>query len=225
MKFKELQPYRVWYQYLQTCLNDKVLSKKVDKEYYKNWNLNLIKTTKFDKWFKTHQHLFVSKDKAKVVDKKTNNESILLEIPQFYPISKIQKELPQILKGKIIGTRLTHNLRNINTPALDSFHYAWKFKKKYPKKKLVDIWKLCDDKITKRQNTIVGKISIKKLVEQGKLRQRKQQGNPYSAQTGKSGKGIKPQNKSIMISRNILKAQKILQNVCIGQFPGQYSDH
>ena len=225
MKFKELQPYRVWYQYLQTCLNDKVLSKKVDKEYYKNWNLNLVKTTKFDKWFKTHQHLFVSKDKAKVVDKKTNNESILLEIPQFYPISKIQKELPQILKGKIIGTRLTHNLRNINTPALDSFHYAWKFKKKYPKKKLVDIWKLCDDKITKRQNTIVGKISIKKLVEQGKLRQRKQQGNPYSAQTGKSGKGIKPQNKSIMISRNILKAQKILQNVCIGQFPGQYSDH
>ena len=225
MKFKELQPYRVWYQYLQTCLNDKVLSKKVDKEYYKNWNLNLVKTTKFDKWFKTHQHLFVSKDKVKIVNKKTNDESILLEIPQFYPISKIQKELPQILKGKIVETQLTHNLRNINTPALDSFHYAWQFKKKYPKKKLVDIWKLCDDKITKRQNKFVGKISIQKLVKQGKLRQRKQQGNPYSAQTGKSMKLIKPQNKSIMISRNILKAQKILQNVCIGQFPGHYSDH
>ena len=34
MNFKELQPYRVWYQYLQTCLNDKVLNKKIDKEYY-----------------------------------------------------------------------------------------------------------------------------------------------------------------------------------------------
>ena len=119
MNFKEVQPYRVWYQYLQTCLNDKVLSKKIDREYYKNWNLNLIKTTKFDKWFKSHQHLFVSKDKARVVSKKTNNESILIEIPQFYSISKIQKELPKILKGKIIETKLTHNLRNINTPALD----------------------------------------------------------------------------------------------------------
>jgi hypothetical protein len=225
MKFKELQPYRVWYQYLQTCLNNKVLSKKVDKEYYKNWNLNLIKTTKFDKWFKTHQHLFVSKDKAKIVNKKTNDEAILLEIPKLYPISKIQKELPQILKGKIIETRLTHNLRNINTPALDSFHYAYKFRKKYPNKKLEDIWELCDDLIKKRQNKFVGKISIKKLVEQGKLRQRKQQGWGREPQTGKSGKLIKPKNKAIMISRNILKTQKILQNVCIGQFPGQYSDH
>ena len=219
MKFKELQPYRVWYQYLQTCLNDKVLSKKVDKEYYKNWNLNLVKTTKFDKWFKSHQHLFVAKGKAKIVNKKTNDESILLEIPQFYPISKIQKELPQILKGKIVETQLTHNLRNINTPALDSFHYAWKFKKKYPKKKLEDIWKLCDDLINKRQS------KVKTLVAKGKLRQRQQQGYGREAQTGKSMKLVKSKNKAIMISRNILKAQKILQNVCIGQFPGHYSDH
>ena len=159
MNFKEVQPYRVWYQYLQTCLNDKVLSKKIDKEYYKNWNLNLVKTTKFDKWFKSHQHLFVSKGKARVVSKKTNDESILIEIPQFYPISKIQKELPQILKGKIIETKLTHNTRNINTPALDSFLYAYNFRKKYPKKKLEDIWKLCDDLINKRQ------IKVKTLVE------------------------------------------------------------
>jgi len=219
MKFKELQPYRVWYQYLQTCLNDKVLSKKVDKEYYKNWNLNLVKTIKFDKWFKSHQHLFVAKGKAKIVNKKTNDESILLEIPQFYPISKIQKELPQILKGKIVETKLTHNLRNINTPALDSFHYAWKFKKKYSKKKLEDIWKLCDDLINKRQS------KVKTLVAKGKLRQRQQQGYGREAQTGKSMKLVKSKNKAIMISRNILKAQKILQNVCIGQFPGHYSDH
>ena len=211
MNFKEVQPYRVWYQYLQTCLNDKVLNKKIDKEYYKNWNLNLVKTTKFDKWFKSHQHLFVSKGKARVVSKKTNNESILIEIPQFYPISKIQKELPQILKGKIIETKLTHNTRNINTPALDSFLYAYNFRKKYPKKKLEDIWELCDEFINERQK------KIKTLVEKGKLRARKQQG---------VGSGIKQKkNKPIMISRKILKATRILENVCKGQFPGQYSDH
>ena len=64
-------------------------SKKIDKEYYKNWNLNLVKTTKFDKWFKSNQHLFVSKGKARIVSRKTNDESILIEIPQFYSISKI----------------------------------------------------------------------------------------------------------------------------------------
>ena len=211
MNFKEVQPYRVWYQYLQTCLNDKVLSKKIDKEYYKNWNLNLIKTTKFDKWFKSHQHLFVSKGKARIVNKKTNDESILLEIPQFYPIAKIQKELPQLLKGKIVETKLTHNTRNINTPALDSFLYAYNFRKKYPKKKLEDIWELCDEFINERQK------KIKTLVEKGKLSARKQQG---------IGRGIKQKkNKPIMISRNILKATRILENVCKGQFPGQYSDH
>ena len=211
MNFKEVQPYRVWYQYLQTCLNDKVLSKKIDREYYKNWNLNLVKTTKFDKWFKSHQQLFISKGKAKVVSKKTNDESILIEIPQFYPISKIQKELPKILKGKIIETKLTHNTRNINTPALDSFLYAYNFRKKYPKKKLEDIWELCDEFINERQK------KIKTLVEKGKLRARKQQG---------VGSGIKQKkNKPIMISRNILKATRILENVCKGQFPGQYSDH
>ena len=96
---------------------------------------------------------------------------------------------------------------------------------KYPKKKLVDIWKLCDDKITKRQNEFVGKISIQKLVEQGKLRRRKLQGIGSSNKKYglKSGKFQKLQNKSVMISKNILKATKILENVCKGQFPGEYS--
>ena len=39
IKFGELQPYRVWFDYLKTCLLDKELSKKIDKEYYKTWNL------------------------------------------------------------------------------------------------------------------------------------------------------------------------------------------
>ena len=61
-KKKSKQPYRLWYQYLQTCLNHNELSKKVDREFYRSWNLNKVKTQRFDEWFKTHSHLFEEYD-------------------------------------------------------------------------------------------------------------------------------------------------------------------
>ena len=44
MKRKSKQPYRIWFEYLQTCLNHNELSKKVDREFYRSWNLNKVKT-------------------------------------------------------------------------------------------------------------------------------------------------------------------------------------
>ena len=48
MKFGELQPYRVWFDYLKTCLLDENLTKNIDREYYKSWNLSEIKNSKFE---------------------------------------------------------------------------------------------------------------------------------------------------------------------------------
>ena len=45
---KEIQPYRIWYQYLQTALNDEKYSEKVDRKYYKDWHLNLVKKLTFN---------------------------------------------------------------------------------------------------------------------------------------------------------------------------------
>ena len=56
LSFGERQPYRIWFDYLKTCLNDESLSKKVDREYYKSWNLSEIKNSKFDKWFKVFSY-------------------------------------------------------------------------------------------------------------------------------------------------------------------------
>ena len=158
-----------------------------------------------------------------------NLNSVLVEIPINYSITKVQREVGKVLENKL-NKRLSKfaitSNRHLILPPLDYFLYAYKTKRDNPKNlTLEDIWGKVNEHIKKRQNKFVGKISIKKLVEQGKLRQRKQQGWGREPQTGKSGKLIKPKNKAIMISRNILKAQKILQNVCIGQFPGQYSDH
>ena len=215
MDFSELQPYRVWFDYLKTCLLDEKLNKKIDKEYYKSWNLSEIKKSTFNKWFKTHSSLFTSKGTIKIVNKITNPQAITLEIPTNFKIKEIQRTIPKILEGKVNKSisrfNLTHQRKHIKNVALDSFLIAWKFRQKNKDKKLEDIWELTNNKIDERQG------KVKTLLQKGKLRRRKLQG---------VGSGIKSfKNKSVIISRNILKASKILENVCKGKFPGEYSDN
>ena len=215
MKFGELQPYRVWFDYLKTCLLDEKLNKKIDKEYYKSWHLSEIKNSTFNKWFKTHSGLFTSKGTIKIVSKVSNSQAITIEIPTNFKIKEIQREIPKLLKDKVNKSIsrfiLTHQRKNIKTIALDSFLIAWKFRQKNKDKRLEDIWELTNNKIDERQS------KVKSLLQKGKLRRRKLQG---------IGSGIKSfKNKSVIISRNILKASKILENVCKGNFPGEYSDN
>ena len=215
IKFGELQPYRVWFDYLKTCLLDEKLNKKIDKEYYKSWNLNEVKSSTFNKWFKTHSGLFTSKGAIKIVSKVSNPQAITIEIPTNFKIKEIQREIPKLLKDKVNKSIsrfiLTHQRKNIKTIALDSFLIAWKFRQKNKDKRLEDIWELTNNKIDERQS------KVKSLLQKGKLRRRKLQG---------IGSGIKSfKNKSVIISRNILKASKILENVCKGNFPGEYSDN
>ena len=215
MEFGELQPYRVWFDYLKTCLLDEKLNKKIDKEYYKSWNLSEIKNSTFNKWFKTHSGLFTSKGTIKIVSKVSNPQAITIEIPTNFKIKEIQREIPKLLKDKVNKSAsrfiLTHQRKNIKTIALDSFLIAWKFRQKNKDKRLEDIWELTNNKIDERQS------KVKILLQKGKLRRRKLQG---------IGSGIKSfKNKSVIISRNILKASKILENVCKGNFPGEYSDN
>ena len=223
MKFGELQPYRVWFDYLKTCLLDENLNKSIDREYYKSWNLSEVKNSKFDKWFKTHSSLFTSKGTIKIVSKVSNPQAITLEIPTNFKIKEIQREIPRILKDKVNKSTsrfvLTHQRKHIKTIALDSFLIAWKFKQKNKDKKLEDIWELTNEEINKRQS------KVKKLLQKGKLRRRILMGvGSSNKEFGlKSGKIQKLQNKSVMISKNILKASKILENVCNGSFPGEYS--
>ena len=215
MEFGELQPYRVWFDYLKTCLLDEKLNKKIDKEYYKSWNLSEIKNSTFNKWFKTHSGLFTSKGTIKIVSKVSNPQAITIEIPTNFKIKEIQREIPKLLKDKVNKSTsrfiLTHQRKNIKTIALDSFLIAWKFRQKNKDKRLEDIWELTNNKIDERQS------KVRTLLQKGKLRRRKLQG---------IGSGIKSfKNKSVIISRNILKASKILENVCKGNFPGEYSDN
>ena len=211
LSFGERQPYRIWFDYLKTCLNDESLSKKVDRKFYKDWHLTSVKTQKFDTWYKTHEHLFTDITTTMKISSGTkSSNSILLEIPINYSITKVQREV-----GKVLENRLNKRLskfsitsnRALILPPLDYFLYAWKLRHSNKEIKLAELWTLVQEHIQKRQ----GKVS--KLVKNRKLRSR-------ALQSGDSN-----ERKAILISRNINKAQKILENVCKGIFTGNYADN
>ena len=65
------QNIRVWFDYLKVALTTKTLTIKrkeinllthVNKEYYRAWDLPQVRKLSFDKWWKTHKHLFAHKE-------------------------------------------------------------------------------------------------------------------------------------------------------------------
>ena len=211
LSFGERQPYRIWFDYLKTCLNDESLSKKVDRKFYKDWHLTSVKTQKFDTWYKTHEHLFTDITTTMKISSGTkSSNSILLEIPVNYSITKVQREVGKVLENKL-NKRLSKftitSNRALILPPLDYFLYAWKLRYSNKDIKLAELWTRVQEHIQKRQ----GKVS--KLVKNRKLRSR-------ALASGDSN-----ERKAILISRNINKAQKILENVCKGIFTGNYSDN
>jgi len=211
LSFGERQPYRIWFDYLKTCLNDESLSKKVDRVFYKDWNLTSVKTQKFDTWYKTHEHLFTDTSTTMKISNGTkSSNSILLEIPVNYSITKVQREVGKVLENKL-NKRLSKfsitSNRALILPPLDYFLYAWKLRYSNKNIKLAELWTKVQEHIQKRQ----GKVS--KLIKNKKLRSR-------ALQSGDSN-----ERKAILISRNINKAQKILENVCKGIFTGNYADN
>ena len=210
LSFGERQPFRIWFDYLKTCLNNE-LDRKIDRKFYKDWHLTSVKTQKFDTWYKTHEHLFTDITTTMKISSGTkSSNSILLEIPVNYSITKVQREV-----GKVLGNKLNKRLskftitsnRALILPPLDYFLYAWKLRHSNKEIKLAELWTLVQEHIQKRQ----GKVS--KLVKNRKLRSR-------ALQSGDSN-----ERKAILISRNINKAQKILENVCKGIFTGNYADN
>jgi len=210
LSFGERQPFRIWFDYLKTCLNNE-LDRKIDRKFYKDWHLTSVKTQKFDTWYKSHEHLFTDITTTMKISSGTkSSNSILLEIPVNYSITKVQREA-----GKVLGNKLNKRLskftitsnRALILPPLDYFLYAWKLRHSNKEIKLAELWTKVQEHIQKRQ----GKVS--KLVKNRKLRSR-------ALQSGDSN-----ERKAILISRNINKAQKILENVCKGIFTGNYADN
>ena len=52
------QYIRVWFDYLKLAIQQKM---KIDRSFYRKWHLDIIKETKFNDWWKEHEHLFTIK--------------------------------------------------------------------------------------------------------------------------------------------------------------------
>ena len=218
---KEIQPYRIWYEYLQTALNDKSFSNKVNKNFYKDWHLNLVKKQKFNQWIKSHEHLFTQSDNSeiKLFEGKRTPNTLLVEIPVSFNVQRIQRDIGKAVKGKVAKAQ-THQRfkiqtnRPLQTAPLDYFRWAYEYKQS-GKLKLEEIWTKVNQKQIDRQKKVAKRVE--RFLKTGKgIRKR-------ALSTGGFTKTDK--NKAVLISRNIKKAQNILTNVCKGVFPGNYSDH
>ena len=218
---KEIQPYRIWYEYLQTALNDKSFSNKVNKNFYKDWHLNLVKKQKFNQWIKSHEHLFTQSDNSeiKLFEGKRTPNTLLVEIPVSFNVQRIQRDIGKAVKGKVAKAQ-THQRfkiqtnRPLQTAPLDYFRWAYEYKQS-GKLKLEEIWTKVNQKQIDRQKKVAKRVE--RYLKTGKgIRKR-------ALSTGGFAKVDK--NKAVLISRNIKKAQNILTNVCKGVFPGNYSDH
>jgi hypothetical protein len=218
MRFNQrtIQPYRIWYQYLQEALNDKDFSNKINKEFYKDWNLTLVKKQTFNNWYINHKHLFEVPDtQMKLYEKgKQTQNTLLVEIPINYTVVRIRKEIGTVLKNKIAKQpdrrfKIVSNRKHLQTAPFDYFLWSYQFRKS-TNKTLHDIWDLVHKKIKTRQE----KYRVeKRMIKNKKIKKR--------LLTGVGEKVDKTQ--SIVISRNILKAKNILNNVCKGIFPGNYA--
>ena len=215
LSFKELQPYRIWFEYLQTALNDSTLSKKVSQNYYKEWHLNQVKTKTFNQWIKTHEKLFTNEVEQKIRllrGSKTPN-TVAVEIPVNFNVQRIQKEIGKAVKGLVAKQQANqryklHIKRPLQSAPLDWFLWAYQFKQQ-DKHTGYEIWGLVNDKQEKRQ------VKVKKRSNARRLQRNLSTSHAKRIE----------RSKQILISRNITKATKILNNVCKGIFPGDYSDH
>ena len=240
---KEIQPYRIWFEYLQTALNDKNFSNKVNKNYYKDWNLKLISSKytlkkrkkisgklekrfrkvdyPFDKWIEKHEHLFTQSDNSQIKlfgGKRTPN-TILVEIPISFNVQRIQRDIGKAVKGNVAKSQ-THQRfkiqtnRPLQTAPLDYFRWAYEFKQS-GKLKLEEIWDKVNQKQIDRQKNVSKRVE--RYLKTGKGIRKRALSSGGFTKTDK--------NKAVLISRNIKKARNIFNNVCKGVFPGNYSDH
>jgi hypothetical protein len=235
LTFKEQQPIRLWFEYLKVCLNDKDLSKRVNRNFYKDWHLDLVKTQKFNKWIRTHQHLFTKAFESKISifnGKKTPN-TLLVEIPLDYTVQKIQRDIGKVVKGKIAQSQTSQRFKitaknHLKIAPFDYFLYAWQIRKKHEvrnrKIKNEDIWKIVDRHIRKRQSRVKPWLKDRKIIDKKTDREKFQKGKIGRRFLSRSHVDTKAWNsKSVVMSNNIRKANNILENVCKGVFPGDYS--
>jgi len=197
---------RVWFDYLKVALkwNGKLGYHKttpfqfqINKEYYRAWNLNQVRTLLFDKWWKTHEHLFSDKNyvSVRVLDS-LSVEDVLKQVKKQL-IKKVGKTKSfQITNSRFRYLQVDDYLKCFTYRNWKGWSYhriGVRMLKDYEKKELLY---LKSSKLLRRRFTVK---TIKEWVADN---------NRHKLLT--------------VVRRKVLNAEKILENVAKGQFTGKY---
>ncbi len=101
---RNIQWYRMWWIYLRLALEleqekIKIQSKlvKVSRRFYKQWDLDSILSTSFDKWWKDHRHLFILEKIEEVKSVSDDKNYIYLKVPKSRNKIALLSEIDSIL--------------------------------------------------------------------------------------------------------------------------------
>ena len=198
-----IQKYRLHYDYLKTCL-DFPNDFKVDKSKYIHWKLNLVSKLTFNKWWSKIGSDLFNEEIEQVKEVRTprqSNTSTFIEVANDTPTEYAIEKIRDILQSKT-STKTNERLRPLELQI-----YLETFKLRNQKKKLLEVAKLLREKRLKIMKTHKSRALMKDKRTVKFLDKRDM--DYYVIQR--------------IILRYNLHAKKILQNVCNGIFPGQYT--
>ena len=197
-----IQKYRLHYDYLKTCLEFSE-DFKVDKSKYTHWKLNLVSKYKFNQWWSKVGSSLFEKQIEQVKEVKTtkqSNSSTFVEIPLDTPTEYAIEKIRDILQSK------TYKKTNTRLRPLQLQIYLETFKLRKEKNSLLKVAELLRQK----------RLNIMKTHKSRALMKDERTVKFFPKEMDYFTK----QRIIIRFSKN---AKTILQNVCKGTFPGQYT--
>jgi len=197
-----IQKYRLHYEYLKTCLeypNDF----KVDKSKYTHWKLNLVSKYKFNQWWSKVGSSLFEKQIEQVQEVRTarqSNTSTFIEVPNDTPTEYAIEKIRDILQSKT-SKKTNKRLRPLQLQIyLETFRFR---KEKHSLLKVAELLR------KKRLNIMKTHKSRALMKDERTVRFFPKEMDYFTKQR--------------IIIRFSKNAKTILQNVCKGTFPGQYT--
>jgi hypothetical protein len=187
------QNIRVWFNYLQTAIKQKYV---INKEYYRAWHLTQVRTLKFDKWYKTHDHLFADKNYISV--------RVLDSLSVEDAFKEVKKQLIKKV-GKTVQFQITN--KRFRYLEVDDYLKCWKLRKE---KGLTyqEVGERIDRNYQRKQ---------KLYMKSSKMIKRKFTKKPIDEYDIKTDEVLLQ-----IVRRKVLNAEMILKNTAKGQFTGKY---
>ena len=204
------QNIRLWFDYLKVALeqerskkiirlNKKDYSVVIDREYYRAWHLPQVRELSFDKWWKTHKHLFAHKEYLRP---RVSNELSL---------SDAMKEVKRQLIGKVDKKSSFQIVsKRFKYKEVDDYLKCWNLRQTlvFNRQK--------EEYLPMQYNDIAIKIAIS---DRNKKKSKKVVRRSFGV-----GKAETQFDRKVLhsVKKRVINAKKIILNTAQGSFTGKY---